>query len=350
MKSHDFYIAINSQGDTAPEWVHLIPAGTFSGRDGRGPWTLVNAAAFIKATADYQAGADIIIDYDHQSEFTAQNGQPALAAAWIKELEERPDGIWGRVEWTAKAARMVVAKEYRYMSPVFIYDAKGELTRLDSAALTGKPNLELKSLNKQGAGMDGFLMELAALLGLPDTTTQEEIYEAIRKLKESGESANSEDDEKGANSDGAETPPENLEEAEAILMNAVSDLVNAAEDEAAEPAATNKAANAQMIELGKMVGRLERRLSGMEADKAVNAAVNAGRISPGMREWAKTYAATDPRGFADYVKSAPRIVTPGQSAMNAATRGGGLTSEEKAVCRQLGMSEADFLKSKKGGV
>ena len=33
--------SLSAQADfTPPEWVHLIPAGTFSGRDGRGPYTL----------------------------------------------------------------------------------------------------------------------------------------------------------------------------------------------------------------------------------------------------------------------------------------------------------------------
>lgn len=47
-----------------PEWVHLIPAGIFSGRDGRGPY-LLDAQAVLDAFAAH--GADLPIDYDHQS-------------------------------------------------------------------------------------------------------------------------------------------------------------------------------------------------------------------------------------------------------------------------------------------
>jgi phage I-like protein len=37
-------------GNGAPEWVHLVPAGRFSGVDGRGPYTLADPAAVIAAS------------------------------------------------------------------------------------------------------------------------------------------------------------------------------------------------------------------------------------------------------------------------------------------------------------
>lgn len=359
MKTTGYCIAINNQDGRVPDWVHIIPAGQFYGRDGRGPWRVSDPAAFIKATHDYQGGADISLDYEHQSEMTEKNGQPAPAAGWIKELEALKDGIWARVDWTIKAAEMVAAREYRYLSPVFIYDRGGELVRLESVALTNKPNLELKALNKQGVSMDNFLIQLATLLGLAETATQEEIFAAVQQLKESGSSSNSDnaDDQKKAENDdeAGDTPPDNLPEAEAKLLDAVSDLINVAEDEAgAASAPQKKAANkAQAVfkymhSMGNRLAGLEQAVASNKAEKAVGEALKAGKITPGLKPWALNYAINDPDGFAKFVASAPVVVQPGRAAGGVMGGSGSLGQEAKAVCKQLGISEADYLKSAGG--
>jgi len=359
MKANGPYItvAVNNQGQ-APEWVHLIPAGVFFGRDGRGPWHLSDPEGFIERTNDYQAGADIQFDYEHQSDLTEKNGRPAPAAGWIKELESREDGIWGRVEWTPKAAAMIADKEYRYASPVFTFQKEsGELGRLESAGLVGRPNLELKALNNRGASMEEFLTQLAALLGLAETATQEEIFAAVQKLAEQGESANSEsgDDEKKAENDdgGEDPPPETLPEAEAALLAAVSDLVTVAEDEAGAAPVAQKAKNVAaalkaMRAMGKRLAAVEGQMARNSAESLVGKAVAAGKISPALKPWAMDYAMNDPGGFAAYAKNAPVIMAANRAERGVMGGGGSLTQEERAVCKQLGLSEADYLKSRGG--
>lgn len=98
--------------DGAPEWVHLLPAGLIWGRDGRS-FRLGDGAAVIAASQ--AGGVDLPIDYEHQADDPdRQKNGPVPAAGWIKALELRADGIWGRVEWTATAKNMVAAREYRY--------------------------------------------------------------------------------------------------------------------------------------------------------------------------------------------------------------------------------------------
>ena len=46
-----------------PEWIELLPSGTFSGRDGRGPWHCTPSDV-IARTREYQGGVDIPVDYD----------------------------------------------------------------------------------------------------------------------------------------------------------------------------------------------------------------------------------------------------------------------------------------------
>jgi phage I-like protein len=83
-----------------PEWIQLLPAGSFHGRDGRGPYALSDPAAVIDATMALRMPAGIPIDYDHATDFAAPQGNPAPAAGWITEFAIRDGALWGRVEWT----------------------------------------------------------------------------------------------------------------------------------------------------------------------------------------------------------------------------------------------------------
>lgn len=130
----------------APDWIEILPVGEIRARDGR-RWTLDDPAMVIANTLLYRNGLDLVIDYEHQTEAAERNGQPAPAAGWIKELEVRDGAIWGRVEWTERAAEAIRAKEYRYFSPVFAHERKtGRVTMIDSGALTNNPALDLTAL------------------------------------------------------------------------------------------------------------------------------------------------------------------------------------------------------------
>jgi phage I-like protein len=161
-------------------WVHMIPAGTFQLRDGRGPFRNDQAAAVIAASRALRM--DLPVDYDHATDFAPQ-GTQVLAAGWIKELQARPDGIWGRVEWTERAAQMLKAKEYRYLSPVFRHKKDGQVMRIDRAALTNNPAMELKAVASQEKPMDELFKALCAALGLKDDADQKAIMAAIDALK-----------------------------------------------------------------------------------------------------------------------------------------------------------------------
>jgi len=138
-----------------PEWVELLPCNgkPFKASDGRGPFTLSDPMAVIKASLSAAAGECLPIDYDHATDFAAPEGRPAPAAGWIRELAVRDGAIWGRVEWTERGAQSVSAKEYRFISPVFDVaqdvasdDVRGEITLIRRAALTNNPALELTAV------------------------------------------------------------------------------------------------------------------------------------------------------------------------------------------------------------
>lgn len=363
-------------GAAAPEWVQLLPYGTFEGRDGRGPYVLrdvAHAAAVIAATAAYQRGADVPIDYDHQLLFTQQNGQPAVASGWVKEMQARPDGLWGRVEWTAQASARVTGREYRYLSPVFRHRPDGTVTRMVAAALTNMPNLELTALASSSLLIDDEdymdeLKKLALALGLPETATAEQIAAHCQGLTTTIKAVAE------ANKKLAAAVGKKETDAPADVMAAASaSIVALATMLKAEAPTTEKiAAAAQKVaagagagdpdpskfvpmaafqELQTQVAAMSSSIAGDKAAAAVAQAKAEGKVSPAMEGWATGYAAKDLDGFTAWCSAAPQIVTPAKGGgatakPPAATDKHGLTDDEIAVCSQLGLSPEEFAKNK----
>jgi phage I-like protein len=66
-----------------------------------------------------------------------------------------PVACWGRAEWTATAREMIANREYRYLSPSFLFHAAtGAIVRLKGAGLVHNPNLHLAALASQDTEMD----------------------------------------------------------------------------------------------------------------------------------------------------------------------------------------------------
>ena len=123
-----------------PEWIKVLPAGTFKGRDGRGPFKNTDPAKIIANTNLFPTVEAMTIDYDHAADFAPNGG--GEPAGWFKELQISDGAIFARIEWTEKGRQAVDAKEYCYISPVFTFDEKtGEVLQLLRAGLTNSPNL-----------------------------------------------------------------------------------------------------------------------------------------------------------------------------------------------------------------
>lgn len=192
-----------------PTDIPLTPAGRFRARDGRpegipGWYIDATIAQNVIAWANAQAD-DFVIDYDHQTLNTEKNGQPAPAAGWFKRLEWRePDaegkggGLWALgVRWTEAARAAIAAGEYRYISPVLVYDEKtGTVLAVMMAALVNYAGIDgLSDLGTRAAAKFSFTPQpqeednavnreqLIALLGLAKDATDEQINAALTALK-----------------------------------------------------------------------------------------------------------------------------------------------------------------------
>ncbi len=155
-------------GPSDDGWHQLLPVGPFKARDGRpfdvpgGHWQLDRSIATTLINRAKALGQDILIDYDHQTLHIEKTGKEAPAAGWFNgdEIEWREgQGLFIKPRWTDRAAAMVAAKEYRFLSAVFPYDAQGRPLELRMAAITNDPGV---------VGMQA----LAALSALPPKTNQ----------------------------------------------------------------------------------------------------------------------------------------------------------------------------------
>lgn len=155
------------------QWIHLLPSGTFTGRDGRGPYRAADPDAIMQASRRWAGRTAIPVDYEHQIDMAATNGRPAPAAGWITGLQARADGIWGLVEWTARAARHLAEREYRYLSPAIRHLSDGTVTAILRASLVNNPNLDqltaLASMENRPMSETIDIAELRETLGLPET-------------------------------------------------------------------------------------------------------------------------------------------------------------------------------------
>jgi phage I-like protein len=307
-------------------WVQLIPPGTFAGRDGRGPYISGDKAAMqaiVKNSRAYLGTTDAVVDYDHQSVFGAVEGVggTAPAAGWIKDMEARDDGVWGRVEWTGKAADAIKAGEYRYLSPVFMHAKSGQVLAIKMAGLTNTPNLDLVAVaastlfsatNPTGDSMDKIL----AALGLATGTNDAGVVDAINALRTSSSTiaklAGLADTAKPADITAAveamSADRKKVAEAAGLKADAKSDDIVTTVQAALK--GTDPAKFVPIAQVAALQGDLKKVQDELLAGKvkvAVNTAMEKGKVPPSMEEWATDFATKDLAGFEAYSAKAPSL-------------------------------------------
>lgn len=360
---------------SVPEWVKLFDYGTIRGRDGRGPYILrdlAHAQQVVANTTAYQQGADLPIDYEHQSQMTAKNGQPAPAAGWIKAVEARSDGIFARVDWTQPAATRIEAKEYRYISPTFAGDgpaSTGNVVRIAGAGLTNLPNFTIPAIASQQTEIkamtpEELLAQIRAACGLPADAIAEAVTTHCQQLRVGVNAVAKllglpETTAPGQLATAAQAALATLATALKVTGDVdLPKLATAAQQIGAAPAQIDLTKYVPMpvhLAVASQLTVLQGQTATTEADRAVDDAVKAGKVTPALKDWALAMASQDLTAFNDYVAKAPVLVaTASQQAAAGnpppatAAQAGKLTDEELAVACQLGVSTEQYLKTKEG--
>jgi phage I-like protein len=219
----------------------------------------------------------------------------------------RDGAIWGRVDWTPRAANAIADKEYRFISPAFhhIADASAEIVELISAGLVHRPNFVMPALNhEQESSMD---KELAKALGLPETATIAEAVTAVNALQ--------------APSPQKFVPRADLDQALQRATNAEAKL---AEHEKAQAQAA--------------------------AEALVDKGIADRKIAPASRDHYLKLALNSRADVEALLAATPAIIPAGAdkdlATGDPAGQAGALTPDEKAMCSQLGVSEEQFLKAR----
>jgi phage I-like protein len=132
-----------------PSEIQLLPAQPFRAVDGRptdAPAWVISGVIAARLIQQAVARANsYVIDYEHQTLWSENNGQPAPASGWFKNLVWREGkGLFAvDVEWTATARKYIADKAYRYVSPVFSYQpGTGEILTILHVALTNNPAID----------------------------------------------------------------------------------------------------------------------------------------------------------------------------------------------------------------
>lgn len=343
--------AVEGQSPAAPRRIKLLPLGEFASVDGRpGNMEGSNTATWrLTAEGAHNLVADFarqklkkIIDYEHATLKTAAVGQPNPAAAWITSLifvSGGPDpGLYAEVEWTPAAAALVANKEYRYISPVFLFDKDtGEVLSLMHVAITNTPGLNTDALpelqaqlsamahqfstpptSDQGTGTTqepSTMKLLLAALGLSAVASEEAGLAALTALQ--GQVA-------GLNAQVAELKGKQFDPAQHIPL---SEHKKVADQLAALSAASEAAEHATLM----------------------TAALSDARILPANAEYWKKQPLAALKAFLQDAKPLAAALTttqtggnpPGGQQLTAA-----LSAEDQAVCAQLGLKPEDYLKNK----
>jgi phage I-like protein len=312
----------NKQGEI-PKRIQLLPPGpNIIGRDGR-KWIMKDSEAVAAASNAYLPNHSI--DENHAVDHKAPKGESSPAFGWFANIAAETNGsIWADVEWTKRGAEAVTNLEYRYISPVFHHNEKGEITTVLRAALSNSPNLDIESLNNEtpetappeNPAKEHSMNKILAALGLPETATEAEALAAIEKLKTS--------------------------------LNA------------AKPQAVDLAAYAPRTDLAAMEIRAttaEKQLADLnaaqlkaEAETAVEQAVKDRKIAPASKAEYLSLCSTQAglESFKKIVAASPAIIGEGTQSPGGTPPGSqtALNAEERAAAKAAGYTEEEWKKIK----
>ena len=243
------------------------------------------------------------------------------------------------------------SREYRYLSPVItVRKADNKATGLHSIALTNTPAIEhmeaiVNSLDYEEGGqntMNEFMKKLAALLGLGEDATEEQVTEALKACLEENKSL-----KESAAEAGKQQPPE---DDKVVANKEVCELLGlkagAATADVAAAIMALKGGNIGGVNLVEQVKSLEAKLADRDAEEAVELALKAGKITPAQRDWAKGYALKSLDDFRGFVEKAPQVVPMGDvgGSSSLALKADEVDEATLLVCKQLGISPEDVKK------
>lgn len=370
------YAALSADAKSADGWCLIAPAGRFRAGDGRpakpaAGWIVAEPAALVERLNARQA--QMCVDYEHASLSAGKTGVAAPAAGWVTGWRwDDAAGLSAQISWCARAQSMIDADEYRYLSPVLIYDEPtGEVLSIYNIALTNNPALDQlpavqaalaalsatkTQLNQEVPSMEELLERLQWMLNMPVGATADDIVAQLQKIIDQIKSAK----------------PAALSADGKVLAGGLGALLSSSSAQIAELTAKLAAAPAAAPLSGvplDVVQAMQAQIAALTAQQAtdalrgkVTAALADGRLLPAMQGWAEAQLAgtADQRAaLSSYIDAAvpmPALAgsqTAALAASGGASAGGGqvaaLTAVELEICARTGIEPDAFAAQKNGG-
>lgn len=297
-----------------PERIILLPGDReIVGRDGR-RWRNSNPGGIV--TFLLAQKRDLVMDFEHATEIKAPEGDSAPAAAWLNDFSLDADGAVSAAVsyWTPTGEKAVKNREYRYISPVILYQKDtGEIKGITSIALTNRPNLYMPALNHQQE--EATMKNLLKLLGLAEDATEDAAINAVSKLQNDLQTATNRE----VTPDLAKFVPRgDYDQMQTRAVNAEQKLA----DDAREKLET-------------------------EINSEIDTALKAGKISPASKDFYRAMCKSEDglQQFREFLKTAPVIAEP--SGLDKKPLGEGqdkaLNAEEQQIIDNMGISREDYL-------
>jgi phage I-like protein len=339
--------------DRTGKSIQLLPAGRFTSVDGRPAsiaackeWVCGPQQAQSVVSLAAQQSNPMVIDYEHQTLNSQANGQPAPAAGWFKNIEWRDgQGLFATdVEWTPAAAKAIADGEYRFISPVFEFNAQtGEVQRMRMAALTNNPGLDgmqsvalsAFSFQPQEPQMNKLLQALLTALGLDAQASEDQAVTALN-----------------AHLAKAKSDADQVTALTAERTNAQAQIA-ALTAAAGTPDPTKFVPMEMMTSLQTQVTALTGQVAGRELDEVIEAALTAGKLLPTQQDWARNLGKANLASLKSFLDTAPKIAALTGQQTGGREPLGGVPPEATdanfvAVCSMFGNKPADVLKVAKG--
>ncbi|MBN7785143.1 hypothetical protein JYP51_09445 [Ponticoccus gilvus] len=317
--------------------VELIPVGSFRLADKRGRQLMtfdpVTASRVIETSFSLATGNVLPIDFDHRS-LGPQGAADSRAAGWITAMRVEGDRVLASVEWTEDGRRALEGRSYRFLSPVFKTRPDGSVALIEGAGLVNNPALpELRQIASKENDLMDPIEQIAELLGL-DAQKPDTIVERVEALC------------------ATETQMASIAEAAGASGDALVTQVCArfAGGDDVDPG--KYVPLAAFTDLQRQFASLQSEIGKDKVEAALEAAREAGKLTPAMEDWATQYASSDLEGFERWAASAVPTVNLGPRRLSGQTppvKTDRLDDTERQVASMMGLSDEAFLATRNAG-
>lgn len=372
----------NGSDYTPPSQIVVLPKSPITGRDGR--TFTYDTEEVLNSFIENEA--ELPIDIEHATELKAPKGEYSGAFGWIKSLQAGKGGeIIANVKWKGMGCFDLADETYKYYSPAFEVDEDNKVTRLTSVGLTNRPNFKVPALNSEKSNSINIIKgesklnkltkainarkarnaedptheetidEIKDIVDLPDNASTNDVIEEVAKIADKVDEL--EEKEKVSTNAEGDVPASILSALDLPENSSIQEVIDAinelkgTDNSGTETNSSKKktvALQSELSKLSKELNSIKQEQFKERKNKAINSAINNGKISPATkRAFELSLNSIEAvKAFEEEMDKCPslfksNIKKPSDNALNSTS----LNSEQREWCKKNKVEEKDFIKS-----